>query len=354
MAIEGKQSPGTLSGIGQPRRSATPLPESCEQPVGATPSYAEELAEKEKRQRLSTVPPPSRRPRSATVDFPGRGERQAFRGASEPPAYARRLSARPSGAPRDSAGFYSMRDEKLEDVRIPKAPRLPQLDLESIDLEPVGKSGSFNRDTLPPSAGATIRTPAPSRTRFSEERSTEGRPTEAPSSGASKTLRSTIPPPSRSKVQNRSPDLPSVTEPAPSRESETSPRIYFSPHVRRQANDWAETGSLSIPGCSSPRHARALQRALLLALLTEPGWHALPQGLQQRAGWLFCEGWESSAAEGRSFREIDDLATVLGLEASVATRVTLARSVASQIPLGAQSRRASELPPSNRGRASQR
>lgn len=111
-----------------------------------------------------------------------------------------------------------------------------------------------------------------------------------------------------------------------------APRVYFAPHVRAQANQWAETGSLSLPGASSPRHARALQRALLLALLHEPGWFGIPVGLRQRAGWLFCDGWESGAGAAHPFREIDDLAMVLGLPVSADTRRMLSLAIAGVMP----------------------
>lgn len=121
------------------------------------------------------------------------------------------------------------------------------------------------------------------------------------------------------------------------------PRLYFSPHVRQQAGEWAATGSLSLPGCSSPRHARAVQRALLLALLTEPGWHNLPQGLRQRAGWLFCLDWDTSPAVGHPFREADDLATVLSMPATEESRGLLRDAVAAVLPAFAA--RASRPPP---------
>lgn len=126
------------------------------------------------------------------------------------------------------------------------------------------------------------------------------------------------------------------------------PRVYFAPHVRVQANQWAETGSLSLPGASSPRHARALQRALLLALLHEPGWFGIPHGLRQRAGWLFCEGWESGSTTAHPFREIDDLATVLGLSVTPETRRTLSLAIAGVMPEDYSSRSPSSVPPSGR------
>ncbi len=423
MAFEGKKSPDTLSGVGESARVTTSVPESAEQSTNfdepsrvkhtaglsdvkqdADDRLRESVAERERRQRLSTVPPPSRRTHSNTASFPGRAERRVFDGEknSQPPPYARRLSSRPTVPPRESAGYYSLRDEQLEEVKIPKAPRVP-LDFEEIspDLIPpvfVPKvSGSQHAPTsresscpesMDTDAFATIPTPPPSRRERASSFETKCEELERGASmegqvarerrgrrNSRDTMRSTSPPPSHSQVTTRSPergpaslrspvsqrdvrggrpgsladfDPPSFAEVA--RPSDAPPRIYFSPHVRRQANDWAETGSLSIPGCSSPRHARALQRALLLALLTEPGWDSLPQGLRQRAGWLFNEGWESNSSEGRAFREIDDLATMLSLDASPQSRATLSRAVLAVIPQGQRSRRTSDLPPSSRRR----
>ncbi len=429
MAFEGKKSRDTLSGVGESARVTTSVPESIEQPThldepsrlthatglggpagsgddaqDAHARLSESVAERERKQRLSTVPPPSRRTHSHTASFPGRAERRIFDGErnSQPPPYARRLSSRPTVPPRESAGYYSLRDEQLEEVKIPKAPRVP-LDFEEVSPElippyfvpkvGVSRQARTSRESSHPESidtdsFATIPTPPPSRrgrdlspetkrdelerrASIEDQASPEGRGRRT----SRDTLRSTIPPPSHSQVTTRSPERgpASVRSPVSERDvrssrpgsladfdppsfadvarpSDAPPRIYFSPHVRRQANDWAETGSLSIPGCSSPRHARALQRALLLALLTEPGWDSLPQGLRQRAGWLFNEGWESNSSEGRAFREIDDLATMLSLDASSQSRLTLSRAVAAAIPPGQRSRRTSELPPSSRRR----
>lgn len=110
-----------------------------------------------------------------------------------------------------------------------------------------------------------------------------------------------------------------------------SPRIFFSERIREQADDWLRSGSLSLPNCSSPRHARAAQRALLLALLDEPGYNALPLGFKQRIGWLFNQGWERTAGSA-SFDELSDLMTMLGVPAQGEARESLLLAVQALVP----------------------
>lgn len=109
------------------------------------------------------------------------------------------------------------------------------------------------------------------------------------------------------------------------------PRILFPERIREQADGWLSSGSLSLPNCKSPKHARATQRALLLALLAEPGYDALPLGFRQRIGWLFSGGWEN-AAGGSSFDELSDLMTVLGIPAGAEAKARLLLSVQALVP----------------------
>ena len=242
-----------------------------------------------------------------------------------------------------SVGFYSIRPSRGTSIEIPRAPRVPELDLDGLDLppDPLHSSVRARRvSSTPPetlrsdsSYPETVRTPPPDaivpRVRASAR---------VPGSSA--------PPPPMQGAQTLTP--PAQTTRGQRRSSYPAPRIFFASHVRSQANDWAQTGALSLPGCSSPRHARALQRALLLALLHEPGWECIPQGLQHRAGWLFCDGWESNS-DGHASREIDDLATVLGLPAGKDSRRLLSLAIAGVLPEGLSVRRApSSAPPTRR------
>lgn len=211
------------------------------------------------------------------------------------------------------------------EVFIPPAPRLPQLEW--------GPLSETERREL--SAPPTLRDSRPYAARASSAHATER-------------MVSTMPPPARRPIGHveaavagslSSPGQPTTAahaQPSSRRSnrpktSQAPPRIYFSPHVRRQAEMWSESGSLSLPGCSSPRHARAVQRALLLALLTEPGYDLLPQGLCQRVGWLFAQGWESGS-EGHNLRELDDLATVLSLPPGRESRELLVMAVEAVLP----------------------
>lgn len=109
---------------------------------------------------------------------------------------------------------------------------------------------------------------------------------------------------------------------------ESRPRVFIPARLRRRADEWLATGSLNLPAAWSARHARAMQRGLLLALLMEPGWAALPEGMQQRAGWLFREGW----AEGVGVRDADDVMTLLQLPHNNDARDLLVRAVESVFP----------------------
>lgn len=268
-----------------------------------------------------------------------RSDRQAkWSSYSPPPPSFREAPTQPADAPeyqpedlasdpQRSAGFYSVRPPRHSGVEIPRAPRLPR---ELRDLAgneditqtyPAARTRRPLAPSIPPGVAErsdssypeTIRTPPPD--------------ADVPSERPRK--RSSTPPLPMQEARTLAPPPPDLT--GERRSSYRAPRIYFAPHVRSQANDWASTGSLSLPGCSSPRHARALQRALLLALLHEPGWDAIPQGLRQRAGWLFCEGWESGST-GHALRELDDLATVLGLPAGADSRKTLSLALAGVLP----------------------
>ena len=127
-------------------------------------------------------------------------------------------------------------------------------------------------------------------------------------------------------------DLGKVAGPTEGRRASVpAPRIFFPARVREQADGWLRSGSLSLPHCSSPRHARAVQRALLLALLAEPGYEALPFGLKQRVGWLFGSGWENASGNG-SLSELDDLMTVLGVPVGAEASNVLLAAVGALIP----------------------
>ena len=176
-----------------------------------------------------------------------------------------------------------------------------------------------------------------------------GRPSAGDGEFAERAPSSAAAPPSKSPPSRYSPasepGYASVSRPSKFEErSSPAPTLYFAPHIRSQANEWIATGSLALPGCSSPRHARALQRTLLLALFSEPGFGALPEGLRQRAQWLFFQGWESSAEDGHEHREVDDVAILLGMPDSHESRRILSASLDSLMPAMARAKRPTRPP----------
>lgn len=355
MAVQRKHTPSRSTPLGTnlTSRAATPLPESRQRPTASgldarkmgTRSEAEEVLTDPSGTDPSGLGPSPRSSERATGRFGSvlpvdDRSREVPTEPASPPSERQRISIEPT----QSVGYYSLRTAELEAVRIPRAPRVPSLEFDPLDEGPAyrrptsSKPMPTSRRTLGPDedvdapvltmsqAPETIRTPPPS--------------------VAPKRQRTSAPPP---------PMQESLAPPVYSDDLDEEfdslppPPVYFAPHVRAQAGQWAQTGSLSLPGCSSPRHARALQRALLLALLHEPGWFELPQGLRQRAGWLFCDGWESAAGSAHPFREIDDLAAVLGLPCSRDTRHSLSKSIASKMPDDFASRRSpSSAPPTVR------
>jgi hypothetical protein len=352
LAAERRKYTSTLSRVGltpPPRRAPTPAPESRERAT-ETGLDARDVGTRTDSPTGDTIQSPanySSAPRSAERRITDR-----FSSLAPMPLVSRELPTEPAGEAEEaivlestqSVGYYSLRPSRVDALRIPKAPRLPNIGFESggAQVSPhraAVPSASLDRratdaTSLAGSAGAldhpaTIRTPAP----YLDSKSS------APSAEA---------------VVGQSSRPPGIAGPAsgaPSRSPlpASAPRVYFAPHLRSQANQWLKTGSLSLPGCSSPRHARALQRALLAALLHEPGWSAMPDGLRQRAGWLFCEGWESGSEKGHAFREIDDLATVLGLPCTPESRRRLSLAISASLPEGPPSRRhVPSVPPSGR------
>lgn len=131
---------------------------------------------------------------------------------------------------------------------------------------------------------------------------------------------------------------PNVHDAAPMPDASSTPAapqgrstLQFPTHIREQAEGWLKSGSLSLPHCSSPRHARAMQRALLLALLDRPGYHSLPLGLQQRVGWLLSPGWERQTT-GSVASEASDLLTVLCVASGPGSMQTLMSALRQLIP----------------------
>lgn len=126
---------------------------------------------------------------------------------------------------------------------------------------------------------------------------------------------------------------PAAARPRPTPED----GVLIPPLLRRQAEEWKQTGSLSLPSTVSSRHARALQRALLLSLLQSGEFSLLPEGIAQRAAWMFREGW----GEGRKQRDADDLCFVLGLAAGPSARSAVIAAAQAHMPAEAI------LPPSS-------
>lgn len=283
------------------------------------------MIEEETGERLTAGPRSKNQPKWSSYSPPP----ESFREAPTQPADAPEFRPEDlASEPQRSAGFYSVRPPRHSGVEIPRAPRVPtdlgafQDHTQTYPAQRSRRASPASAPSIPPSTGErsdsaypeTIRTPPPADADMPSERPRR---------------QSSTPPPPMQEARTLAPPPPDLT--GERRSSYPAPRLYFAPHVRGQANEWARTGSLSLPGCSSPRHARALQRALLLALLHEPGWDAIPQGLRQRAGWLFCEGWESNS-KGHALRELDDLATVLGLSAGADSRRTLSLAISGVFP----------------------
>lgn len=342
MAAERRPSPGDptqkVRGTGPKQDEArlhTPVPLSREQATetgldAREVGTASMMIEEETGERFTAAPRSGSQPKWSSYAPPPASFREAPTQPADAPDF------RPEhlvSEPQLSAGFYSVRPPLHSGVEIPRAPRVPR-DLTGIDdltqAYPAARprhSVSARAPSLPPGVAGrsdstypeTIRTPPPD----------ADMPPDADVPSERSRKRSSTPPLPMQEARTLAPPPPDLT--GERRSSYPAPRIYFAPHVRSQANDWARTGSLSLPGCSSPRHARALQRALLLALLHEPGWDAIPQGLRQRAGWLFCEGWESGST-GHALRELDDLATVLGLPAGADSRRTLSLAICGVLP----------------------
>lgn len=254
---------------------------------------------------------------------------------------------------RDAPGYYSLSPEHADEVHIPKAPRVPSLDLHPLPGTDEPNSESDRDTAVTPMEmfdkghiarsrsdvpGAVLRpSPLPTRPSWLPRNEGEFAEDEAPpyrrSTGPFAAHVSDSPRALRAASEESGSAAAHHTQMQEARQlPSVPPRLYFSPHVRQQANEWSRTGSLSLPGCSSPRHARAVQRALLLALLTEPGWHNLPQGLRQRAGWLFCINWDQSSAQGHPYREVDDLATVLSMPTSEESRELLRGAISAALP----------------------
>jgi len=101
------------------------------------------------------------------------------------------------------------------------------------------------------------------------------------------------------------------------------PVLALPQRIVEGARDWLSSGSLELPDALSARHARALQRGMLLALLQTPGLASLPDGIAQRARWMFRDGW----ADGASSRELEDLLTLLRREVNETEKALLLRTV---------------------------
>lgn len=172
-----------------------------------------------------------------------------------------------------SGGFYSRVVPSVESVSIPRPPRLP-------DLDPMAAS-----DAPPPGS-------------------------DTPPQGARGTTSPRVPRPEA---------------------------VLIPPLLRRQAEEWKQSGSLSLPRTVSSRHARALQRALLLSMLQSNDFSLLPEGIAQRAAWMFREGW----GEGKKQRDADDLCFVLGLSSGPSARGAVIAAANAHIPAE------SVLPPSS-------
>jgi hypothetical protein len=359
LAAERKPSPGDPTQLGTPGTRPSPDSGRLHTPVPHSREQATENALDAREVGTATMMIEDETGERRTVQ-PQSGDQMKWSSYAPPPESFREAQTEPAEAPEFraeylasepqlSAGYYSVRPPRDSAVEIPRAPRVPH-DLGAIEeytrAYPAGRTRRATPDTapsIPPSVversdssyPETIRTPPPDL----------DVPSERPR------RRSSTPPPPMQEVKTLAPPPPDFT--SERRSSYPAPRLYFAPHVRNQAGDWARTGSLSLPGCSSPRHARALQRALLLALLHDPGWEAIPDGLKQRAGWLFCEGWESNSS-GHALRELDDLATVLGLPSGADSRRTLKLAISGVLPELRAKRAPSSRPPSSNSPPSRR
>ena len=228
-----------------------------------------------------------------------------------------------------SNGAYSLRGDSWEVLTIPKAPRVPVVEevVDEYELEPSPDEAPPG----PPQAGAAAAGRSASAPRLPfDTRISESTPPPSASRLARK-LPSTVPPPSRR--PSRAPTgvttssvMPEARRRGPSLSH--PPQILIPAPLKGSAKSWLLTGSLQLPDTVSARHARALQRALLLSLLLDYGFSELPEGLKRRAAWLFRDGWADGSAE----LDASDLCFVLGLPPDEFSRATLRGAVSGLIP----------------------
>jgi len=220
-----------------------------------------------------------------------------------------------------SAGFYSTKPEADEatvsvspPVTIPKPPGLPADLLGPAQQVVPGPVPAAESDGPPPPSTAFAHFPPP----FEPSGPVEGgAPALAHFAAADSSLGA---------APSKAADASSGAGAAQAR-----PVLQFPDHIREQAAGWLRSGSLSLPNCSSPRHARAMQRALLLALLERPGYERLPLGLKQRVGWLLSPGWERQTT-GSVASEASDLMTVLCLASGPSSLQGLMSALRQLIP----------------------
>jgi hypothetical protein len=314
--------------VGRDSRAGTTPPFSTERftETATEPPSESSFAERDEREFDSLSDELNRWPEVAAsprVTTRGSEFESTFPRVDEP--FLDEASIADSSPPR--TGYYSLRPSS-PDVVIPPAPRVPTLNLDTIEAISTSFPGAREKFySQPPEdrVAETIRTPAPG------------------------SISSFAPPASQSEGERgRRERVTSVPPSSFEGPKARRTRLYLAPHLRIQAERWLTTGSLTLPGSSSDRHSRALERALLLAMLHEPGWALLPDGLQQRVQRRFCDGWESSGGLAHPFREIDDLAMVLGFACTRETRAEIAQAINGHLPALFPSGPTSRPPPSFR------
>jgi hypothetical protein len=266
--------------------------------------------------------------------------RRARTTSEQRPAQGRPISASvPAGSILDRLGYVS--DDTLDDAALPeRASDVPfpsepwSSTLGTLPAESAERERGDTSSTMPPPQ--TLRDHLArsdgfySRVVPSLESVDIPRPPRLPALGSMEASES--PPPGSDTPPMHARRLPATEPRTPLPEA-----VFIPPLLRRQAEEWQHTGSLSLPETVSSRHARALQRALLLSMLQATEFCNLPEGIAQRAAWMFREGW----GEGKKERDADDLCFVLGLSSDPSTRAVVIAAALAHIPAEAV------LPPSS-------
>lgn len=219
-------------------------------------------------------------------------------------------------------------EDSPEHLAKPVDPFRAQLDSQPRDLARPGQSGFFKPEAKVgrysmrdiPAEEVVVRpqlsTPIPTATRSTPAPMA---PRATPTPAASE-ARAT---PARAKPERQT---PTVANDAPrARLSSEVPRFDIPPTLRAAAQKWCETGNLPVGPDASSGRARALQRATLIALLQDAPSSIWPHTMQERAQWLFRDGWDDAPLE------LDACLTLLDLPGDDVTKLQLRRLLRARL-----------------------